>query len=140
MSGEAVVALEVAEADFERFVEAWDIDAETSTMEEEDRDEFAKLKRRFVNAVSAGAITISDVGDPTVSLRYSAFESITELSFKVPGGAALLALDKYKEKQGVHKLHAYIGGMTGESPAIFGKMDGRDIKVCQAIAQLFLGS
>ena len=62
------------------------------------------------------------------------------VTFHMPTGNSLLTWDKYKERQQMHKLNAFMGSVTKVAPAIYSKMDGRDLKVCQAVAQLFLAS
>jgi hypothetical protein len=134
------VALEVCEAEFERFAEAWDLDTDVATMEEEDRDSFRTVKRRITRAIGNGSATVNDDGSLTYAFRFSSIEGTESLTFRVPSGNAILQWDRYKERQSIHKLNSFLGNMTSSSPAIFAKIDGRDIKVCQAVAQLFLGS
>ena len=40
----------------------------------------------------------------------------------------------------IAKLNAYLGSMCKTNPAVFVQMDGRDLKVIQAIATIFLAS
>lgn len=140
MAGEKM-GQDVADAEFDRFAAAWDLDTDVATMNEEDRDGFESLKRRLTRAVIAGRLVVGDDGnDLNYALGFSSFESLTTIRFQPPGGEAVLVWDKYKDRQNIHKLNAFLGSMTGENPAVFTKMDGRDLKVCQSVAQLFLGS
>ncbi len=131
---------EVAAQEFDRFVELWDIDGEVESMDEDSRDGFEDHKRRLCRGLRRGTITLDEEGSVTIQLRWPTLESITEVVCKPPGGGAMLAWDKYKDRQQVHKLNAFLGSMTGQSPAIFARMDGRDLKSVQAIALLFLAS
>ncbi len=133
------VAPKVAEAEFDRFAEAWDLDSDTASMEEEDRQGFEALKRRLIRKIESGHLTVDGEG----MISYMLIEpqgDTASLTFKRPTGHALVVWDRFKDRQQIHKLNAFMGSMTGQAPALFAEMDGRDLKVCQAVAQLFLGS
>jgi hypothetical protein len=138
--GESKVAKEVAEEEFNRFAEAWDLDSDVSTMEEEDRQSFEVVKRRVVRKIESGHLTVDEAGTPTYRPMAPTLDSAAEIVFTLPTGQALIQWDKFKDRQQIHKLNAFMGSMTGQPPVLFAKMDGRDLKVCQSIAQLFLGS
>ena len=131
---------EVAEKEFDRFVELWDIDGEVESMDEESRDGFEEHKRRLVRGLRGGSITVDEEGLVTIQLRWPTLENLAEVVCKPPGGDAMLGWDKYKDRQQVHKLNSFLGSMCGQSPAIFARMDGRDLKAVQTVALLFLGS
>ena len=135
-----VIAPEVATREFERFAKAWGLDIDVSTMEEEDRQSFQGLERRITRAIVDGRFVVSDGEEVTYTLIDSKVDGVESLTFKIPTGGAVLAWDKFKDRQNIHKLNAYMGSMTGQNPTVFVKMDGRDLKVAQAVAQLFLGS
>ena len=133
------VAPEVAEEEFERFAEAWDIDTEISAMDDEDREAFEQHRRKMVRKIISGGLVINDDGNPKYTLVAPLGDTV-EVSFNIPNGAAMLTMDKYKAREAVRKMNAFMGHATKLPPASFAKMDGRDIKVCQAIFALFMGS
>lgn len=135
------VAAEVAEVEFGRFVEAWDLDVEVDEMNEEDRDTFAPLKRRLIRQIMAGRLVVSENGETlTYQLRFPIGDN-AELVANLPTGGAILQFDRHKDRHNVAKLNAYMGSMCGVAPALFGAhMKGSDLKVVQAIATLFLAS
>ncbi len=133
------IALEVVEKEFERFAAEWDIDSNSAGMSDEDRESFEPHKKRIVRGIQEGYIVIGDDGDPTYTLRKPKGETTT-ITFYVPSGAAYMEMDKYKDRQLVHKMNAFMGSMTKQAPAFFSNMDGRDLKVCQAVVALFMGS
>ena len=133
------IALEVAEAEFAKFIDEWDIDANVDAMSGEDRESFEQQQSRIVRQIVKGAAVIDADGSITYTLKHPK-GSTTEVVFRVPGGDAYMAMDKFKERQSMHKLYAFMGVMTKLPPAIFGNMDGRDIKFCQGVTLLFLGS
>ncbi|MEE9393704.1 MAG: hypothetical protein V3W41_14470 [Planctomycetota bacterium] len=134
------VVLGVAEAEFERFAASWDLDTDTASMEEEDRKSFEDLQRKLVRKIVSGSLAIGDDGCATYTLMHPKSDVLTEVTFSVPTGAAVVGWDKYKDRQNVHKLNAFMGACTKQAPATFAAMDFRDLKVCQAVALLFLAS
>lgn len=134
------LAPEVAESEFSRFAESWELDDDVTSMEEEDRESFNTLKRRLTRAIRNGRLRVEDDSTLKFTLIDPKIPEIPEITFKIPTGSAVLAWDKYKERQAIHKLNAFMGEMSGQSPTLFAGMDGRDLKIAQAIAQLFLGS
>lgn len=135
-----VVSAEVADSEFERFAESWDIDIDEDGLSEEDIDSLHTLKRRLVRAIKAGRLAVNDDGSLTFQLKFSDDVTLTELSLRVPKGNTVVAFDKHKEREGFHKLNVFMAGMAGQPPKLFAQLDHRDLKVPHAVAQLFLGS
>jgi hypothetical protein len=134
------VSNEQANAEFDRWAEDWDIDSDVSAMDLEAREVFNSQRRRLVRAIRAGHLAVGDDSTLRYQLRFPVFESITDLVFRPPSGEALLGFDKFRDRENFHKLNTFMGSMTGAAPAIFVKMDARDLKIPQAIATLFLAS
>lgn len=130
------VSAEVAEAEFERFVEAMDLDVDPKGMDDEDRASFTSAKRRFVAAVQAGRLTVDEKGRPVFTPSMGTTDPIT---FNEPTGASLMAMDQKKRGHEIGKLFAAIADMTGQPVVRFSKMAKRDLNVCIAIGGLFLG-
>ena len=131
--------LEVAEAEFARFAQIWDIDVNTDNMSGEDKESFNQQRGRIVNQIMAGHATVDEAGDIRYKLKYPE-GSVTELHFRVPKGDAYMAMDKFKDRQNIHKTNAFLGAMTKQPPQLFSNMDARDVKFCQGVVVLFLGS
>lgn len=138
---EPTVALEVAEADFNRFLNAWDIDGNIENMNSDDRDSFKEQKNRILSAISRGFATVDEEGDVHYILRYpDPKNDDNAFHFRVPKGDSNLAMDKHKPDQTQHKSFEVLGKMVKKHPNVFSKMDGRDLKFCQGVACLFLAS
>lgn len=139
---EEKVNRETAESDFDRFAEAWCLDTDTAAMKDEDSDSFEGLKRKLVSAIMGGHLDVDGSGGTvlTYRLRFPQTGGLTELTMHVPSGAALVAFDKLKERQAIGKLNAYMAAMCSTNPAMFVQMDGRDLKIFQAVATIFLAS
>lgn len=132
-----VIAREVAEAEFDRFVEAMDIEASTADMDAEDKKGFLEQKDRIVKAVMSGALIVNDNGEPVYTPART--KDADALTFHEPTGASLMAMDRKKKTEDVGKLYATMGDMTKTHANTFSKMKMPDLKVCMAITTLFLG-
>jgi hypothetical protein len=138
---EWAVAPEVAEIEFARFVRAWRIDADMEGLDDEDVKSFNNTKRRVVCAIQSGILRVDDTGEELLFIpEFPAVAGIDELKMRPPTGAALTKWDKFKEKEQVKKINATMGDICKCNPAIFSKMDMRDLKVVQAVCTLFLVS
>jgi len=133
------VNTETALQEFDRFLEAWDIDADVADMEEEDLKSFEDCKRKIVRAIKLGRASLNDDG----SLSYVLIEAVgatSEIKMKIPSGSSYMSMDKHKDRKSIHKLYSFMAEASGTAPAIFSKMDGRDIKFFMGVSLLFLAS
>ncbi len=135
LPSDQVVASEVAEAEFERFVDAMDLDV-TAKMDPEDAKAFAATKRIITRAIEKGRLIIDDVGQPIYTPQAS--DDKTPITFLEPKGASLLAMESRKKGEDISRLFASIANMTRQTPVRFAKMANRDLRVCMAISTLFL--
>lgn len=129
---------EASEAEFQRFCDAMDLVFDVERMDADDKSGFEKLRNLFVRMVQNGSLVVGDNGEPVYTPRHDANKS--PITFKVPTGAAMIAMDKEAKGQDAARSFAFMAETTGELRVRFGKMDGRDLKVCNAIAGLFLAS
>ena len=127
---------EVAEQEFDRFIEAMDIEADPLEMDDEDKEQFKKQKSLVVSRVMAGNVIIDDAGQPVYTVKQGDGDPIT---FYEPTGASLMAMDRKKKAEDIGKLYATMADMTKQPIKRFAGMKYRDLKVCIAITSLFLG-
>ena len=130
---------EMATAEFDRFCEAWELDNDESTLDNESKIDFTRLKKQFITAVERGRLSFND--DETLSYTFSdksASKAGQVLKMGRPKGAAYMEMDKYKEQQGIHKFYSVMAAMSGHDPKYFSDIDGIDLKPLQAIVSLFL--
>jgi hypothetical protein len=133
---EQKIAPEVAEAEFERFVAAMDFDIDAKSMaNEEERAAFATTKRTIVRAMECGHLIINEKGEPVYTPQLGDQAPIT---FFEPSGVSLMAMESKKKGQDVSKMFATLGDMTRTSVARFAALKQRDLRVCMALATLFL--
>lgn len=131
------VALEVAEQEFNRFVEAMDLDVNPADMDEDDKKGFEQQRDRVVSAIQAGTVVINDNGEPVFTPQRT--KDVEPITFHEPTGASLMAMDRKKKTEDIGKLYAAMGDMTKNHANVFSKMKMADLKVCMAITTLFLG-
>ena len=130
----ADITEEVAKAEIARFAEAMDLDLDPAGMDDEDKKSLAEAERKLVRAMLAGQLVINECGEPVV--KTSAGQTIT---FKEPKGAALMEMDQRKKSHDIARLYTVMGAITGLPTKTFSDMANRDVKVCIAITNLFLG-
>jgi len=130
------VAQEGAEAEFRRFGETMDLDFVTARMDDEDSKAFEKQKGIFIRAVRLGRLIVDQDGQPVYTPQMGDVKSIT---FYEPDGACIMAIDEAKKNHDVTKSFKVLRAVTKQSDGVFAKMKNRDLKVCQAVINLFLG-
>ena len=133
--------IEMAEQEFDRFAELWDIDVDSSSMTEDDLDSFNRAKRPLVRGFRDGWLICDDEGVLTFTLKFSKklLEQGTSKIKLDPAKADVLSMDKFKDRESMHKLRAYMAAMAGMAPRLFGNIDGRDEKRIRGAILLFLG-
>jgi hypothetical protein len=133
----AKITTEVAESEFDRFLEAMDIDVDPKGMDDEDKKSYQTARRRLVEAIEEGWLAVDEKGQPIVTPRVG--DDAGPITFREPTGASYLAMDQKKKDHDQAKLVAVMADMTGQPPVRFSKMANRDLKLCQSIVALFLG-
>ena len=131
------VAKEVAEQEFNRFVDSMDLDVDPADMDEDDRKGFTQQKDRVIAAIQSGALVIKDSGEPVFTPQRT--NDADAITFHEPTGASLMAMDRKKKTEDIGKLYAAMGDITKTHANVFSKMKMADLKVCMAITTLFLG-
>lgn len=129
---------ETANDEFVRFCEDWEIDCDESGMTQDDKIDFQSQKSKIVNAIMKGRMiyeneclkyTVSDKSEKLAG---------NEVTIKRPKGAAYMEMDRFKDREGVHKTYAVLAAMTGQPDSFFAKLDGIDLKPFMAVVTLFL--
>lgn len=133
---EKKVAAEVAEAEFNRFVEAMGLDVDPKDWTDEDKQSFKEAKRKIIGAMESGHLTIDEDGQPVYRPQIGKTDPIT---FYEPIGSDLMAIDQAKKGANVSAAYKMLAAMTKTNAQLFSQMKNRDLKVCQALQALFLG-
>lgn len=136
MQDKEVMTAENAELELQRFADAMDLDIDASRMDESDKKSFESTKYKLIRAMQRGRLVIDDKGQPIYSPAHDDAGSVT---FHQPTGSMIAASDGKKDTENIKRLNAIMGEMTHCHPSRFANMKLPDLKVCQAIAALFLG-
>jgi hypothetical protein len=132
-----VVDAETAGDELRRFGDAFNLDFDKAEMDAEDRAGFDYNCKLFKKGIMQGSIVVDEGGMPSFTPQYS--ENRRAFEFKEPTGASFLEADKKKKDHDFAKTYAVIGEMTGTSVQIVAALVIRDLKILQAISNLFLG-
>lgn len=131
------ITAEFAESEFNRFIDTMDLDIVIETLDDEDSQAFEQNKQRIIRAICVGSLIVNDRGEPVFTPQVS--KRTEPLTFHEPGGASLMAMDGRKKGHDVKKLFSVMGEMTRTNVQTFSNMEMRDLNICMAVTNLFLG-
>lgn len=134
----SVIAEEVVEIEFKRFVEAMDLDLDVSKMDAEDLTAFNKQKSKICRAIERGLLIINENGEAVYTPNHPRTTSTDPITFHERSGASLMAMDGKKKDHDVSKTYAIMGDMCKVHPGVFAGMVGNDIKLCEALFALLM--
>jgi hypothetical protein len=131
---------ETAELEYLRFAELWEIDDDVENMKEEDAESYGAQKAKVMNSIERGRLMINDEG--ILTYYFKEFDKVGCESVEIhrPGGAALMAMDRAKDRENIKKIFSSLAAMTKKDASFFSRMDGIDLKPFMAIYSLFLNS
>jgi hypothetical protein len=132
------INLEVAEAEFDRFVECMGLLLDTSTMDVEDKTAFDKQKNRIIDAMISGHLVINDDGEAVYTPFRHTSGHKEPITFHERTGASVLAMDGKKKGHDMAKTYAIMAEMCKVHPATFSRLAGPDIKTCEAVYALLM--
>ena len=94
----------------------------------------------LTKAIMMGTLILNDENEfeYTVSNKSPNGYAGEKLIFKEPNGGAYMAMDKFKDQEGVHKTLAVASAITGKDIPWFGKISNFDYKICATIASFFI--
>lgn len=130
------IAPEMAEQEFERFIDAMDILIDTADLDAEDLTSYKKQKGRIVAAVCSGALVFNEEGEAVYTPCHKHSKYTDPITFHERTGASLMATDRKKKGHDVAKTYAMLADMCKVHPNVFAGLMGKDIKVCEALFAL----
>ena len=137
MKAEPKVAREVALTEFERLCSTHRIDTDESELDDDEKKDWGELRDGIVRDIMTGSLVIAEDGTPTFSTTGGG-STITQLTFRAPTGATLLALETYPGGKNIANFMAAMADMARVDKSEFGKMHKRDVSSCMRVAKLFL--
>ena len=127
-----------AEIEFNNFCEMWSIDNDTNEMNEEDKANFEKQKSVLVKAFRKGLLILDRENRSLVYTISERSEKAGEIvKMKGMKGSDLMAADRYKENDLVHKTQSVIASMANVPVSYISSLDMSDLNVLQSCMILF---
>lgn len=95
---------------------------------------------RLLKEIQRGSLYLNDDCDFVYVISNKSPEGYAgeKLKFKNPTGAAYMAMDKFKEQEGVHKTLAVASAITGQDISWFSNISNNDYKVVSIIVGFFI--
>lgn len=133
-----MIAQDVVEQEFQRFIEAMDIDIDPADMDAEDIAELEKHKKRLYRALARGNLVINDNGEAVYTPAHPRSRYKEPITFRERTGASLMAMDGKKKNHDVAKTYAVMADMCKVHQSVFAGLVGSDVKVCEALFALLM--
>lgn len=138
MEKENVMTEELAMKELERWVDDKDIDIYVT-----DRNGNKVLDAsipRLLKEIQRGTLYLNDDCDFVYVISSKSPEGYAgeKITLKNPNGAAYMAMDKFKEQEGVHKTMAVASAITGQDIRWFSNIANNDYKLISNIVSFFI--
>lgn len=130
---ELKVALEVAQADFERMCVKRRVKLDPAGWDPDDVKSFKVLRDKIEETICAGALRIEDDGTPVFTAQ-GGEQKGKEFKLRTANGACLIAQDG---KVGAARCFAALAEMTKLNVGEFGKLEVPDVEVLSTLYTLF---
>lgn len=129
------VANEVAQQEFFRWAESFEIDITTDGLDAEEVKAFEAFKVKFIKRVESGALTVGEDGSLEFAPRGDKGEP---LKLDEPTGAVLSA--RLKSDTDIQAARRVLASWSGASPTRFAEMKLRDFNFCTELLAFFANS
>jgi hypothetical protein len=137
---ESDLALEFAGREFFSWCDANAIDHAEEDMDEDDRKDFERIKKRFCREIRAKRLVVDGSTLSYEISKFSVSAAGEKITVRRPTGKELMAMDGYKETQQMQKIQAFIAGICGKEKSFVARLDMHDYRFLQSIAVLFLSA
>jgi hypothetical protein len=131
-------ALEFAEREFNAWCDANEIDHSEEDLDEEDRKDFERIKKRFCREISEKRLVIDGTALIYEVSKFSVSAAGDKITIHRPGGKDLMSMDGHKETQQIQKMQALIASICGKEKSFVARLDMHDYRFLQGVAVLFL--
>jgi hypothetical protein len=129
----------LAEQEFGNYCEANGFEHDECVMDDDERKDFLKIKRRFMKAVEEKRLIVDGVKLIYTISKFS--ESAGQkLTISRPTGKDFLAMDGFKDTQQMQKFNAFIASIAKMERSFIARLDIVDRQFLQDIGTLFLTS
>jgi hypothetical protein len=128
---------DLAEQEFNNYCDANEIDRELENMEDEDRDAFIKIKKRFMKAVKEKRVVVDGVKLLYTVSKFSPSRG-QQFTISRPTGKDFMAMDGFKDTQQMNKFNGFIASIAGTERSAVARLDIADRQFLHDIGTLFL--
>lgn len=125
------VSFEVAEAEYQRVVDALDLERDPASETKEETARIEETKAAICRAICDGTFEVDDKG------RIVAFLGGETITFNHPTGSTFMAIDK--RTGDIARGVAVLQDISRKSDGFFAKLPMREFKLCLKVVALFLG-
>lgn len=130
-----VVALEVAEAEFERFIDAMDLAPSAFKQDDGNIEIYESAKKTIIDAIMRGHLTVDSEGQVVFTPQVG---DTSPMTFYEPTGKSKMMGDYTKEGHNFKRMYTMIAQLTKQDGiARFEQMKQRDLVVVEAMFALF---
>ncbi len=138
MEKEKVMSEDLAMKEIERWAEDKDIDI--YVMDNSGKRVLDSSIPRLLREIQRGNLFLNDACDFVYVVSDKSPEGYAgeKITIKNPTGAAYMAMDKFKEQEGVHKTLAVASAITGQDIRWFANIANNDYKVVSIIVGFFI--
>ncbi len=138
MKDEKVMSEELAMKEIERWAEDKDIDI--YVVDGNGKRILDASVPRLLKEIQRGSLYLNDDCDFVYVISSKSPEGYAseKLTLKNPTGAAYMAMDKFKEQEGIHKTLAVASAITGQDIRWFANIANNDYKVVSIIVGFFI--
>jgi hypothetical protein len=137
---DASVEANLAEREFANYCEANGFDHDEDSMDDDDRKDFLKIKKRFVKAVVDGRVMVDGTSIVYTVSERSTKDAGQKITIRRPVGKDFLSMDGFKDTQQMKKFQAFIASFCGQEKSFVARLDIADRQFLQDVGTLFLGS
>jgi hypothetical protein len=132
--------ISLAEQEFSNYCEANGFEHEEDDMNDDDKKNFIKIKKRFIKAVDEGRLVVDGTNlIYTVSAR-SEFMGGKKITVRRPIGKDFLSMDGFKDTHSMVKFQSFIASFCDIKGSDVAKLDIADRQFLQDVGTLFLAS
>jgi hypothetical protein len=131
-------AKSLGEQEFFNWCDANEIDRTVEDMEDDDRKDFERIKKRFVKAVDEKRIVVEGTSITYTISRFSKSNTGQTLTIRRPIGKDFISMDGFKDTQQVQKFSAFLASIAGTEKSVIARLDAKDRQFIQDIGTLFL--
>jgi hypothetical protein len=129
--------MSLAEQEFSNYCEANEIDHSEEDMNDDSREDFLKIKKRFIKAVNDNRLIVDGTKLVYTVSKFSPAVG-DQITVNRPIGKDFLAMDGFKDTQQMQKFNAFVASTCGKEKSYISRLDFVDRQFLDDVSRLFL--